>query len=55
MTRNARLQLSIVMIVISAAYAVIVAKDPQVASAVAIGYVAVLITVTILTNVWKKP
>lgn len=55
MTSNARLQMSLLIIMISAAYGVIVAKDPQIASAIASGYVGVILTVLILVNVWKRP
>lgn len=55
MTSNTRLRLSAVMIIISAIYAVVVAKDPQVASAVSSGYIAVLLTTFVLSNLWKKP
>lgn len=55
MTSNTRLKLCAVIIVLSAAYAVVVAKSPQVASAIAAGYTAVLITVLLALNVWKRP
>jgi hypothetical protein len=55
MTSTTRLRLSAVMIVLSAMYAVTVAKDPQIASAIASGYVAAVVTVFVLVNVWKKP
>lgn len=43
------------ILVISAAYAVLVEKDPGVAAAVASGYVAILLTIVFLLNTWKKP
>lgn len=55
MSSSTRLKLSIVMIVLSMLFAVLIAQSPQIASAVATGYVAVLLTVILLTNVWKKP
>lgn len=55
MRPNARLLMCVVIIVASAFYAVLVAQDPQVASAVALGYVAVLFTTFVVINVWKKP
>lgn len=55
MTPNNRLWLIATMIVISAGYAVLVKKDPGIASAIASGYVALLLTAVLLLNVWKKP
>lgn len=55
MRPNLRLGLCIVMIVGSAFYALLVTQNPSVASAVALGYVALLLTVFVLVNVWKKP
>ncbi len=55
MNSSTRLNVSIIMIVLSAVYAVMLVKDPSVASAVAIGYVAIIMTGVVLSNVWKKP
>ena len=55
MTSNTRLRTSIVMIILSAMYAIVLAKDPPIASAAAVGYIAVILTGCLLTNVWKKP
>jgi hypothetical protein len=55
MKPSLRLWLSVAMIVMSAIYAVTVVKNPQIASAIALGYVALLLTVFVLVNVWKKP
>lgn len=55
MTRNIRLGLIAAIIVFSAGYALLVKKDPSIAGAVATGYVALLLTVLLLLNVWKKP
>jgi hypothetical protein len=43
------------MILLSALFAVLVVRDPQVASAISTGYVAVLLTAFVLANIWKKP
>lgn len=43
------------IIVLSAGYALLVKKDPGIAAAVASGYVAILLTVFLLLNLWKKP
>lgn len=55
MRPNARLYLSAALIVLSATYAVMVAQNPQVASAVSSGYVAILLSVIVAVNAWKKP
>lgn len=55
MTSNTRLQISGVMIVVSAAYAILVARDPETATAIAAGYIALVLTAIVLVNVWKKP
>jgi len=55
MTPNTRLKLSAIMIMISAVYSVLVVQSPSTASAVASGYVALLLTVFALVNLWKKP
>lgn len=55
MRPNTRLSLSAVIIIGSALYAVLVARDPQVAGAVASGYVAILLSVFVLVNYWKRP
>lgn len=55
MSPSIRLRLVVVILVMSAIYAVMVAKDPAVAGAISSGYVAIVVTVFILVNVWKKP
>ena len=55
MTANNRLWLIAALIIISAGYALLVKKDPGIASAVASGYVALLLTAVFILNVWKKP
>lgn len=55
MTSNVRLQICGVIIVLSAMYAVTVVKDPEVASAIAAGYIALVLTAILLVNLWKKP
>lgn len=55
MTPKIRLALIAGVIVLSAAYAVLVTKNPATAAAIASGYIALLATVFILINVWKKP
>jgi glucose uptake protein GlcU len=41
-------------IVISAAYGVLVIEKPDTASALMLGYVALLLTIIVACNVWKK-
>lgn len=55
MRPSLRLYLTLVVIIASAAYAVTVTKDPAIASALASGYVALVVTVLVLINFWKKP
>lgn len=52
---NTRLRWTGGMILVSAGYAVLVAKDPEVAQAIALGYVALLLTIFVLVGTWKKP
>ena len=54
MTPKCRLILIVLVIVGSAAYAVLVKKDPSTASAIAIGYVAFLVSIITLIQVWRK-
>lgn len=55
MRPKTRLLMAVLIIVGSAAYGMLVAADRALASAISSGYVAVLVTIFILTNVWKKP
>jgi hypothetical protein len=43
------------MILGSASYGVLVKKDPAIASAVAMGYVALILTIFVAVQVWRKP
>jgi len=54
MTPKYRLVLIVLVIVGSAAYAVLVKKDPATASAIAVGYVALLVSVITLIQIWRK-
>ena len=42
------------MIVFSAIYAVLIAEDRDLAEALAVGYIALLLTIFVTVNVWKK-
>lgn len=55
MTPKTRLSWVGAVIVVSAFYALLVKKDPDVASAVAMGYVALFLTAFVLIERWKKP
>lgn len=54
MRPDARLKLSAVVIVMSAIYSVLVVKWPHFASALMLGYVGILLTIILLSEVWKK-
>lgn len=54
MRPDARLKLSAVVIVMSSLYGVLVVKWPHFASALMLGYVGVLLTIVVLSEVWKK-
>lgn len=55
MTAFNRLWAVVGLIILSAAYGVLVKKDPSLASAASGGYVAFLLTVMLILNIWKKP
>ncbi len=49
-----RLLLAVLIIIGSTAYGILVAFDRTLAAAISSGYVALLATIFILVNVWKK-
>lgn len=55
MRHNTRLALAAIVIIGSAAYAVLVKKDPSLASAIAVGYVALLVTIITAIQIWRRP
>lgn len=55
MKANTRLALSLVMIIGSALYGLLIAEDRGFAEAVAVGYIALLLTLFFATNLWKRP
>lgn len=55
MTPANRLWALAVLIILSAAYALLVKKDPALAQVVALGYIAVMLTILIITTCWKRP
>lgn len=54
MPASLRLLLCGIVILISAVYTVLVVRDPSFASALASGYVALVVTVFLIVNLWKK-
>lgn len=55
MHNRTRLFWSATIILISSLYAVLVAESPDVASAIMLGYVALLLTIFTIIEIWKKP
>lgn len=55
MKPNLRLGLVALIIVGSALYGLLVVQSPTLASAVSSGYVAVVLTIFTLVNLWKTP
>lgn len=51
---NTRLRMSIFMIVFSMTYAILIVQDRDLAEVVAVGYIALLLTVFVVINTWKK-
>lgn len=54
MKASVRLALCLVMIIGSALYGLLINYDPTIAEAVALGYVAFLLTVFVAVNMWKS-
>jgi hypothetical protein len=54
MTANTRLAVCAVVIILSAVYALILEQDQGLAEAVALGYIAVVLTLMFILNVWKR-
>jgi membrane protein YdbS with pleckstrin-like domain len=55
MSLSCRLALIASVLIGSAAYAVLVAQNPSIASAIAVGYVALLVTVITVIQIWRRP
>lgn len=56
MTARTRLKVSAVMVLLSVIYGwVLLTQSDELASALAIGYIAIMLTAIALTNLWKKP
>lgn len=54
MAPSTRLKLCLLIVVVSAIYAVVVVHDPHVATSLSTFYVAIVVTVFVIANVWKK-
>lgn len=54
MTPNTRLRLVAIMIMLSAIYAVLIVADREIAGVIAVGYIAIILTVFVLVNAWKS-
>lgn len=55
MTRRTRLSLIGLLIVWSAVYAALVAKDPELARTIVVGYIGGVLTIFVANELWKKP
>lgn len=55
MTQQVRFVVIIGVIVFSAGYSILVVKDEGLASAISLGYIAVILTVMLLLRYWRKP
>lgn len=53
MKPRTRLSWSLFIIIGSSLYAILVAKDPDIAQALMLGYVGLLLTIFVLNEVWK--
>lgn len=54
MKPRTRLSWAVVLVVASIIYAILVAVDSHIAQAVMLGYVALLLTIFFLNEVWQK-
>lgn len=54
MTPKTRLRLIAIMLMLSAIYAVLIVADREIAGVIAVGYIAIILTVFVLVNAWKK-
>lgn len=54
MTPNTRLRLIAIMIMFSAIYAVLIVADRDLAGVIAVGYIALVLTVFVAVNAWKS-
>lgn len=55
MTPKTRLRVIVGLLTLSAIYAVLVGLNPDLAQTVALGYIAILLTLFTLVSCWKRP
>jgi hypothetical protein len=55
MSPKLRLYLCAIIVALSGAYAVLIATDIELAKAVALGYIGLILTIFLLLNVWRRP
>lgn len=55
MARKTRLSLIGLLIVVSAVYAALVSKDPDLARTIMVGYIGMVLTIFVVNEMWKKP
>jgi VIT1/CCC1 family predicted Fe2+/Mn2+ transporter len=54
-TPTTRLKLIAAVLLLSAVYAVLVAKNPAAARTIALGYIAIMLTLLVLIQYWRRP
>ena len=54
MRPSVRLWWCFVIVAVSVAYTVVLTQDKDFASAIALGYIALILTILMLTQMWKK-
>lgn len=54
MSPSTRLRLVAVVLLLSAVYAVLIAQDRDLAQAVAVAYISILLTIIFLISFWKR-
>jgi hypothetical protein len=55
MTRQTRLSLIAFVVVASAVYAALVAKSPEIARTIMLGYIGIVLTIFVANELWRKP
>lgn len=55
MTPKTRLKVIAGLLILSSIYAFLVGYDPAVARTIALGYIALMLTVLVLISFWKRP
>lgn len=54
MTRKTRLSLTGLLLLVSAFYAALISQDPDFANAVMVGYIALVLTIFVVNEMWKR-